>query len=153
MKTIDLATSREKRKKHVLNIAVLTILWYVGLLLGRKYDQGNSPYMMAYALPSLVAGIVFCKRFSDIVWMKIHPHSIGRVNVYHYGANYEPAISILGIVLKYMFYMVVGFVIFPVYSIWAVITVVRLSFSIYRNKRYCSDMIDETIYDQFIPRT
>ena len=136
MKTFNVALSREKRNKHIVNIIILAMLYLVGFYVGKKYDYGHSPYWMAYAFPSLVSGLVFCKRFSDKVWMKLHPHSIGRVNVSHhyYGDSYDPGAGVLGIILKYLFYMIVGFVIFPAYSLWAIVAVVWLTVSIYLNR-------------------
>ena len=136
MKTFDLATSRKKRKNHVVNIIVLGILYSVGYWLGKRYETGHSPYMIAYAVPSLVSGLVFCKRFPDKVWMKLHPGSIGRVNVYHYhySDGWDPALAIVATFLKYVFYMFVGFIIFPAYSCWAVIAILWLTVSIYRHR-------------------
>ena len=146
MKTFDLAESRKKRNNHIVNIAVLTILYFVGYWLGKHYDQGHSPNMAAYALPSLVSGLVFCKRFSDKVAAYLHPHTRSRVTVNHYGSDYDPLAGIVGTLLKYAFYMFVGFLIFPVYSLWAVIAVVWLTISILRNRRAEYGMIEGMDY-------
>ena len=147
MKTFDLAENRKKRNNHIMNIIVLAILYFVGYWLGKHYDQGHSPNMAAYALPSLVSGLVFCKRFSDKVSAYLHPHTRSRVTVNHYGSDYDPLAGIVGTLLKYAFYMLVGFLIFPVYSLWAVIAVVCLTFSIYRNRHANNGVTEE---DNFI---
>ena len=146
MKTFDLAESRKKRNNHIVNIIILAILYFVGYWLGKHYDQGHSPYMAAYALPSLVSGLVFCKRFSDKVSAYLHPHTRSRVTVNHYGSDYDPLAGIVGTLLKYAFYMLVGFLIFPVYSLWAVIAAVWLTISIFRNRRAEYGMIEEANY-------
>lgn len=87
-------------------------------------------------LPSVVAGLVFCKRLSDRMWMMIHPYSVGRVTVYHYHGDYDPSLGIIGLLFKHAFYMFVGFIIFPVYSLWAVVSIIWLGISIFRNKAY-----------------
>ena len=143
MKTFNLAESRKKRNNHIVNIIILTILYFVGYWLGKHYDQGHSPYMAAYALPSLVAGLVFCKRFSDKVSAYLHPHTRSRVTVNHYGSDYDPTIGIVGTLFKYAFYMLVGFLIFPVYSFWAVLAVVWLTFSNYHNRHANKGVTEE----------
>lgn len=148
MKTYDLTESLEKRKNHIVNILILALLYLVGYWIGKKYYPHQLPYMTAYALPSLVTGLVFCKRFSDLVWMKLHPKSVGRVNVYYYDT-----FPILGIIFKYFFYMIVGFVIFPVYTLRAVISVVWLTFSINHLKRQLIEMDEITYYDPYTTDT
>lgn len=138
MKVFDSTTSIGKMFKHIFNLIVLAALFAGGYKFGVSHDTNDSPYMYAYALPSLVAGLVFCKRFSDNVWMYLHPNSVGRVNVYHYNNNDDPAAGILGIILKYVFYMFVGFVIFPLYCVWAVISILWLAVSAYRHRSYAA---------------
>lgn len=151
MKTFNMAVSRKKRKNHIVNIVFLTALYFVGYWLGKRYDQGHSPYMMAYAIPSLMSGLVFCKRFSDKVSAYLHPYTKSRKTVHYYGDDYDPAIGFVGVILKYVLYTIIGFFIFPVYSIWAVIAVLWLSFSIHSNRLaykrmaenvYCSPVIN-----------
>ena len=146
MKTFNLAESRKKRNKHIMNIAILTVLYYIGHWIGVRYDQGHSPYMIAYAIPSLAAGLVFCKRFSDKTSAYLHPYTKSRVTVNYYGSDYDPAVGIVGTLLRNVFYILVGFLIFPAYFIWAVLAVVWLTISIYRNLRAGCGMIEETNY-------
>lgn len=134
MKTFNLVVSRKKRNNHIVNIVILTALYFMGLWLGKHYVERYSPYTVAYAIPSLVVGLVVCKRFSDKVRAYLHPHTKSRVTVYNYGNDYDPSMGVVGILFKYAFYTLIGFFIFPVYYIWAVATVVWLTFSIYRNQ-------------------
>ena len=147
MKNFDLAKNSKKRNSHIVNITILTILYLVGYWLGKRFEQGHSPHMAAYAIPSLVSGLVFCKRFSDKVWMKLHPGSIGRVNVYHhYDDGHDPSAGIFGIILRYMCYMLVGFIIFPAYYIWAIIAVIWLTVSIFRYRHGKGGMSENDNY-------
>ena len=58
MKTFNLAVSRKKRNNHIVNIVILTALYFMGFWLGKHYFQRYSPYTVAYAIPSLVVGLV-----------------------------------------------------------------------------------------------
>lgn len=136
MKIFNPENSEEKLAKYIFNLITLAILYFIGYWLGRKYDPDYSPYIYAYMLPSLVAGLVFCKRFSDNAWIILHPHSVGRVKVYHYYEDYDPGFGIVGLLFKYAFYAFIGIFIFPIYSLWAFISIIWLGISIYRNKAY-----------------
>ena len=81
MKTFNLVVSRKKRNNHIVNIVILTALYFMGFWLGKHYFQRYSPYTVAYAIPSLVVGLVVCKRFSDKVRAYLHPHTKSRVTV------------------------------------------------------------------------
>lgn len=133
-KCSNVAVSRKKRNNHIVNIVILTALYFIGFWLGKHYAQRYSPYTVAYTIPSLVVGLVVCKRFSDKVRAYLHPHTKSRVTVNNYGSDYDPSMGVVGILFKYALYTLIGFFIFPVYYIWAVTTVVWLTFSIYCNQ-------------------
>ena len=114
MKTFNLAVSRKKRNNHIVNIVILTALYFMGFWLGKHYVERYSPYTVAYTIPSLVVGLVVCKRFSDKVRAYLHPHTKSRVTVYNYGNDYDPSMGVVGILFKYAFYTFIGFFIFPV---------------------------------------
>ena len=48
MKTFNLAVSRKKRNNHIVNIVILTALYFMGFWLGKHYVQRYSPYTVAY---------------------------------------------------------------------------------------------------------
>lgn len=138
MKAFDMANNSKKLTTHLLNLAVLGILFIIGYWLGKKYQPNYSPYMFAYMLSIVVAGLVFCNRFSDKMNTFLHPYSKCRKKVYYYGNDYDPSCGILALVIKYVFYMFVGFIIFPLYSVWALAAIIWTAVSMYRHKYYPS---------------
>ena len=114
MTDFDIEYRLEKIINHSLHLVILVILFMIGYWLGKKYEPNYSPYMFGYMLSSFVAGLVFCNWLSDEI-------SDGKRVYYVY--DKDLSCEILALMIKFIFYVFVGFIVIHIYSLWAIISI------------------------------